>query len=63
MPVYVIWGEFDHLIPMQTRDCIIQRYHIPKERTHVFEKAAHAVNVEHVDEFVDWVTGMMQSEY
>ncbi len=58
-PVYVIWGEYDVLIPMSTCNKIVDRYHIPKERVHIFKNAAHAVNVEHPDEFVAFIRKMM----
>jgi abhydrolase domain-containing protein 6 len=55
MPVHLCWGEHDKLIPMSTCKSIMQRYNIPASRLHVFPEAAHAVNVEHPDAFVDYV--------
>jgi pimeloyl-ACP methyl ester carboxylesterase len=62
IPVHLCWGEFDELIPMQTCHAIMRRYEIPEERLHIFRNAAHAPNVEHPDEFVGYVLGLIRDE-
>lgn len=55
MPVYLCWGEHDVLIPMQTCRAIMNRYGIADSQLHIFRDAAHAVNVENPNEFVEYV--------
>jgi abhydrolase domain-containing protein 6 len=59
MPVYVIWGDHDILIPMSTANAIVERYNIPENRFRIFRNAAHAVNVEHADEFISFIREIM----
>lgn len=61
MPVYILWGRHDQLIPISTAERIIRDYNIPESRVFIFENAAHAVNVEHPDEFVDAVRKIMEN--
>ncbi|MBL0316536.1 MAG: alpha/beta hydrolase [Flavobacteriales bacterium] len=55
MPVYLCWGDHDVLIPMQTCRAIMNRYGIAEGQLHIFLEAAHAVNVEKPDEFVEYI--------
>lgn len=55
MPVHLCWGEHDQLIPLSTCKAIMARYNIPQQQLHIFPDAAHAPNVEHPDEFVNYV--------
>jgi pimeloyl-ACP methyl ester carboxylesterase len=59
MPVYLFWGDHDMLIPMTTYSGIKNRYKIPDENCVVFEKAAHAINVENPEKFVQQVRAIM----
>jgi abhydrolase domain-containing protein 6 len=59
MPVYVIWGDHDVLIPMSTARAIVKRYNIPEGQFRIFRNAAHAVNVEHADEFIAFIREIM----
>ncbi|MFN0031900.1 MAG: alpha/beta fold hydrolase [Flavobacteriales bacterium] len=58
-PVYVVWGEFDILIPTTTRDALVSRYNIPPARVCTFSNAAHAANVEFPDQFVVYLKTIM----
>jgi pimeloyl-ACP methyl ester carboxylesterase len=62
MPVYLCWGEYDRLIPLETCYAIMQRYQIPAHRLHIFKDAAHAPNVEYPAEFVKYVLGVMNAK-
>jgi pimeloyl-ACP methyl ester carboxylesterase len=62
MPVYLCWGEYDKLIPLETCYAIKKRYKIPDHRLHIFKNAAHAFNVEYPSEFVKYVLGIMQDD-
>lgn len=55
MPVYLVWGDSDRLIPLSTMRCIQERYNIPDERVTIIPKAAHAFNVEYPDQFVEYI--------
>jgi pimeloyl-ACP methyl ester carboxylesterase len=55
MPVYLVWGDSDRLIPMSTMRCIQERYQIIDERVTIIPQAAHAFNVEYPDVFVDYI--------
>jgi pimeloyl-ACP methyl ester carboxylesterase len=55
MPVYLVWGDSDRLIPTTTMRCIQKRYNIPDQRVTIIPKAAHAFNVEYPDQFVDYI--------
>ncbi len=59
MPVYLCWGEYDKLIPMETCRAIMKRYSIPESRLQIFRNAAHAPNVEYPELFVEYVLGIM----
>jgi len=60
MPVYILWGKHDQLIPLSTAEGIIKDYKIPDSRVFIFEEAAHAVNVEHPEKFVEAVRKIMK---
>lgn len=62
MPVYILWGEYDRLIPIEVANGIIGDYKIPESRIFIFKDAAHAANVEHPDEFVGAVRRMMNDQ-
>jgi pimeloyl-ACP methyl ester carboxylesterase len=55
MPVYLVWGDSDRLIPLSTMRCIQERYRIPDARVTIIPKAAHAFNVEYPDQFVEYI--------
>ncbi|MBX7051371.1 MAG: alpha/beta hydrolase [Flavobacteriales bacterium] len=59
MPVYVCWGQYDELIPMQTCRAVMKRYQIPEHRLHVFPHTAHAANVEYPEAFIEYVRSLM----
>lgn len=46
MPVHVLWGEGDRLIPLQVGRGIISRNALPADRLIVIPKAGHVANVE-----------------
>ena len=55
MPVYLIWGANDILIPMKTCKGIQKSYGIPEARMTVFDKTGHVLNLEHPEEFTNWI--------
>ncbi len=61
-PVYIMWGEYDVLIPIETCNKIIACYNIPSSRIYIFKNAAHAANVEYPHEFVDAVRKIMNEK-
>jgi pimeloyl-ACP methyl ester carboxylesterase len=55
VPVYLIWGANDVLIPMKTCKGIQKTYGIPDSRLTVFDKTGHVLNLEHPKAFTDWI--------
>ena len=51
MPVSLIWGQYDELIPITTAKAIMEEYEIPEERLHIIPNTAHAANMEAPREF------------
>ena len=51
MPIYLIWGEYDLLIPLTTAFTLKEEYNIPDERMAIIPNAAHAANMEFPKEF------------
>jgi pimeloyl-ACP methyl ester carboxylesterase len=51
MPIYLIWGEYDLLIPLTTAFALKEEYNIPDERMAIIPNAAHAANMELPKEF------------
>ena len=51
MPIYLIWGEYDLLIPLTTAFALKEEYNIPDERMAIIPNAAHAANMEFPKEF------------
>ncbi|MFT3884176.1 MAG: alpha/beta fold hydrolase [Flavobacteriales bacterium] len=53
MPVYVLWGEGDKLIPPSVGVGIAVRNELPADHLIMMPKAGHATNVEQPDAFAD----------
>ena len=51
MPVYVIWGRHDELIPLQVGVGIHHRNNLPADHLVIIEEAGHVANVEQKKEF------------
>ncbi|MBK9758834.1 MAG: alpha/beta hydrolase [Flavobacteriales bacterium] len=51
MPVYLIWGEEDKLIPLSVGKAIAARNHLPPDHLIVIPEAGHTANVEQPDLF------------
>ena len=51
VPIYLIWGEYDLLIPLTTAFALKEEYNIPDERMAIIPNAAHAANMELPKEF------------
>lgn len=52
MPVYLIWGERDELIPNATGRAILARNGIPEDHWTVISKTGHVAHIERPKEFV-----------
>ncbi len=52
MPVYLIWGERDELIPNATGRAVMRRNAIPEDHWTVIPRTGHVANVERPKEFV-----------
>lgn len=52
MPVYLIWGEQDELIPNATGRAVLKRNAIPEEHWVVIPRTGHVANIERPREFV-----------
>jgi pimeloyl-ACP methyl ester carboxylesterase len=52
MPVYLIWGECDELIPNSTGRAVLLRNGLPEDHWIVIPKTGHVANVERPKEFV-----------
>ena len=52
MPVYLIWGERDELIPNATGRAVMRRNAIPEDHWVTIPKTGHVANVERPKEFV-----------
>ncbi|HRD53901.1 MAG TPA: alpha/beta hydrolase [Flavobacteriales bacterium] len=52
MPVYLIWGERDELIPNATGRAVLARNGIPEEHWTVIPRTGHVANIERPREFV-----------
>ncbi len=52
MPVYLIWGERDELIPNSTGLAILHRNGLPDDHWYVIPRTGHVANVERPKEFV-----------
>ena len=46
MPVYVVWGEGDRLIPLRTGRAIAQRNELPADHLIIIPKAGHVASME-----------------
>ena len=51
MPVYVVWGRHDELIPLQVGVGIHHRNNLPADHLVIIEEAGHVANVEQKKEF------------
>ncbi len=52
MPVFLIWGERDELIPNATGRAVLKRNAIPEDRWIVIPRTGHVANIERPKEFV-----------
>ncbi len=46
MPVDLIWGEHDELLPNSTGDAIMRRHELPEDRWHTIPRTGHVANLE-----------------
>lgn len=60
MPVYVLWGEGDKLIPLSTGRGIARRHELPADHLIVVPKAGHVANVEQRAVFESHVLRVLQ---
>jgi pimeloyl-ACP methyl ester carboxylesterase len=60
MPVYLIWGKYDELIPLSTQEAISNSHQIPKEHCFVLNKSAHAGNYEQPRKFNNFIRSVAQ---
>ena len=60
MPVYLIWGKFDGLIPLSIQESIAQEHQIPKDHCFVLNKSAHAGNYEQHRKFNNFIRSVAQ---
>jgi pimeloyl-ACP methyl ester carboxylesterase len=51
MPVHLIWGEKDELIPLSTAFCIAEKAGIPYDKVHIITEGRHAPNIDFCEEF------------
>lgn len=54
-PVYLLWGERDKIIPLETAHCLEEKYGIPKERIFVYPEIGHVLNIQDHKAFNKWV--------
>jgi pimeloyl-ACP methyl ester carboxylesterase len=59
MPVYIIWGDSDILIPLSTAYGIKQALNVPDDHFILMPKCAHAANVEYPEDFAKLVRTLM----
>lgn len=52
MPVHLIWGERDELIPNATGRALLQRHGLPEDRWTVIPRTGHVANIERPRAFV-----------
>jgi pimeloyl-ACP methyl ester carboxylesterase len=55
VPVYVMWGKNDRLIPLKTGRAIQKAYGIPDSKVGVFDETGHVLNLEHPELFTNWI--------
>jgi len=60
MPVYLIWGKYDKLIPLSIQESIAQAHQIPKDHCFVLNKSAHAGNYEQARKFNNFIRSVAQ---
>lgn len=60
MPVYLIWGERDELIPNATGRAVLKRNGIPEDHWIVIPRTGHVANIERPKEFVRVLKGVLQ---
>ncbi|MCC6599719.1 MAG: alpha/beta hydrolase [Crocinitomicaceae bacterium] len=58
-PVYLIWGEFDALVPLSTAYGIMKDHNIPENHLVIIPNAAHAANMEYPRLFVKIIREMI----
>lgn len=60
LPVSILWGEHDELIPLSTANSLITYLKVPEHRIHIFPDAAHAINMERPKDFVAALIQVME---
>jgi len=55
VPVYIIWGSNDQLIPVMTAKRLQKRYNIADDKVKFFPNTGHVLNLEHPKDFEKWV--------
>lgn len=60
MPVYVLWGEGDKLIPPAVGRGIVARNELPADHLIMVPKAGHAANVEQPEVFADHLVRILK---
>lgn len=59
MPVYLIWGERDELIPNSTGLAVLHRNGLPDDHWFVIPRTGHVANIERPKEFVRVLEGIL----
>jgi pimeloyl-ACP methyl ester carboxylesterase len=54
-PVYLLWGERDKIIPLQTAHCLSKKYSIPENQIFVYPGIGHVLNIQDHKAFNKWV--------
>jgi pimeloyl-ACP methyl ester carboxylesterase len=54
-PVYLLWGQRDKIIPLETAHCLSKKYSIPENRLFVYPGVGHVLNIQDHKAFNKWV--------
>lgn len=57
IPVLIMWGDHDHVLPFMHLDAATRA--LPHAQTHTFHNAGHMPQIEHADEFADVLRGFI----
>ncbi len=59
MPVFLVWGRHDSLLPWQTADFLAEQ--IPDARVHIFDDLGHVPQIEHPLKFARQLSAFLKS--
>jgi pimeloyl-ACP methyl ester carboxylesterase len=54
-PVYLLWGQRDKIIPLESARCLSKKYSIPEDRIFVYPEIGHVLNIQDHKAFNKWV--------